>query len=159
CATRVANMTDAQLKKAFISFFRDNNGAFQSPGNTGGGRSVVSICKSILNSSSPFLYKTLTDWDDKKTLKTVQGISVDILNLSTTLLGLGQYEGAWAVAHVYYDQLLKKESTAGQRLAKGHPACGLALIAQAIKARSLCHHYALLSSAGDIYWEHKDPNL
>src|SRR5262249_45135781 len=39
------------------------------------------------------------------------------------------------------------------------PACGLALIAQAIKARSLCHHYALLSSAGDIYWEHKDPNL
>jgi hypothetical protein len=152
-------MTDAQLKKAFLSFFQDANGAFQVPANTGGGRSVVTVCKGILNALSPMLYKTLSDWDGEGTLITVAGQTVSVLDVSMMLLQRHQIEGAWAVAHVYYDQLLKKESTSGRRLAKGHPACGLALIAQAIKARSLCRHYALLSSAGDIYWEHNDPNL
>lgn len=56
-------MTDQQLKKQFIAFFQNADGAFQIPGNTGGGRSVVSVCRTILNASSPMLYRTLADWD------------------------------------------------------------------------------------------------
>jgi hypothetical protein len=42
---------------------------------------------------------------------------------------------------------------------KGHPLCNLALIGQAIGSPSLTRHYALLSSAGDVYWQHKHPAL
>jgi hypothetical protein len=71
----------------------------------------------------------------------------------------GQWEGAWALAQLHYDQLVKHETKSGIRQHKGHPLCALALIGQAIRSPSLTRHYALLSSAGDIYWKHKNPGL
>jgi Restriction endonuclease len=71
----------------------------------------------------------------------------------------GQWEGAWALAQLHYDQLLRYEAKYGCRQHKGHSLCNLALVGQTIDSPALTRHYALLSSAGDIYWEHKDSNL
>jgi len=118
------------------------------------------VCKQILDQPKPCLYQTLKDWDeDPGQLRSQDGQKVSVLNISMILQQLGQWEGAWAVAQLYYDQLLKKESETKQRLHKGHPACGLAILAHALGSPSLSRHFALLSSAGDIYWEHKAEEL
>lgn len=152
-------MTGIQLQKAFTSFFLGPDGFFQHPGNVGGGRTVAAVCREVLNHSDPILFETFQDWDRGDKLQTNQGQPVNALEISRVLLRLGQWEGAWAVAAVHYDQLQKQEAVKKARLHKGHPACGLAILGHELGSPCLCRHYAMLSSAGDIYEEHIDKTL
>src|SRR5262249_23206260 len=54
---------------------------------------------------------------------------------------------------------LTLSTKAKKRVHKGHPLCNLAIVARAIGSPTLTHHYAMLSSAGDIYWKHQEPHL
>ena len=67
----------------------------------------------------------------------------------------GQWEGGWALAQLHYAQLLQHDSEEQKTLHKGHPLCNLALVGQVVRPLLLIRHYALLSSAGDIYWQHR----
>lgn len=147
------------LVKSFKSFFQDNDDYFKHPGNVGTGRTVASICKQVLEKPDPILFETLNEWDSRGKLKTRYDEKVSVLDISRALRALGQLEGAWAVAQLHYDQLLKQEAKVGKRLHKGHPACGLALLANELGTPLLSRHFALLSSAGDIAWEHEVPEL
>src|SRR5262249_25069945 len=80
-------------------------------------------------------------------------------NVARWLQQTGQWEGAWALSQLHYDQYLKQEVKTKDRLHKGDPLCNLAILARSIDSPTLIRHYALLSSAGDIYWKHVDPNL
>ena len=148
-----------ELRQKFESFVVGPGRRFQLPGNVGPARTVVPICRRILESPEPFLYKTLVGWDKHQELLDERGGVVNVLAVCLGLWAHGQWEGAWAVAQLYYDQLLKREAASGDRLHKGHPACGLAILAREIGSPALSRHYAMLSSAGDLYWEHKDPDL
>lgn len=147
------------LVQAFTAFFVGPDGHFQHPGNVGGGRTVASVCRTIFQRPEPLLFDTLTSWDEKGTLTTQNGQTVNVLAVANVLRSLGQWEGAWAVAQLHYDQLLKQEAKQGVRLHKGHPACGLAILAHDLGTPRLSRHFALRSSAGDICWEHRDPEL
>jgi hypothetical protein len=75
------------------------------------------------------------------------------------LLHRGQWESAWAVIQLHFDQTQKKEAVEGTRRHKGHPLCGLAILGQELGSHSLVRLYAQLSSAGDVYWEHQENEL
>ncbi|MFL5243173.1 MAG: restriction endonuclease [Gemmataceae bacterium] len=92
------------------------------------------------------------DWD----VRTDNG---QLMNVARYLISIGMIEAAWNVAQLHSDQTQKKEAASGARLHKGHPVCGLAILGQALQSNALRRHNAQLSSAGDIYWEHKDAHL
>jgi len=148
-----------RLRNEFKVFFVGPEGQLQLPGNVGSSRTIVPVCRRILQHSEPLLYATLTDWDEKGTLKRGKNQPAKVLDLATALQPVGQWEGAWAVSQLHYDQLLKEEARTRCRLHKGDPACGLAILARDLDSPFLCRNFALLSSAGDVYWEHKDPTL
>ncbi len=150
---------NAKLKRAFTSFFQDKDGYFQHPGNIGPGRTLSSVCKKAYQNREPILYDTLIKWDEDDELKTTGGEAVKILSIARVLRSHGQLEGAWALAQLHYDQLLKNEAKVGSREHKGHPACGLAILAIEFGMPTVSRHFALLSSAGDMYWEHKNTAL
>src|ERR1700722_17562962 len=152
------NETD-QLRSEFVSFFVDEKGVCRVPENWGSGRTVLPICRRIFDYSEPILYQKLIEWDEQFRLRPRRGPYVKVVNLALELHQLGQWEGAWALGQLHYDQFIKEEARTKERLHKGHPACGLAILARQIGSPSLSRHYALLSSAGDVYWEHKDPGL
>jgi len=142
------------LVDTFTSFFVDPNGCFQVPENIGQGCNITSVCNEILREPKPVLFDTLSEWDGARTPK-VQRAPITVFSLANALRSRGQWEGAWLVAQLHYDQTLKQEAQTGTRHHKGHPACGLAILARELGSPQVARHYALLSSAGDVYWEHQ----
>ena len=93
-----------------------------------------------MNDADPSLYDYFLAWDLQEGRQP--------LLIEGHLLKVGQWEGAWALAQLHYDQLLKQEFKTKTRLHKGHPLCNLAIIARDIGSPALSRHYAMLSSAG-----------
>lgn len=120
------------------------------PPNVGQGRTVCGLLREFLELDHEELFDYFGQWDreDHNPLDTALG-----------LLRRGLWEGAWALAHLFYDQCQKKESASGQRIHKGHPACGLAIVGRDLDSPALARHFAGLSSAGDVYWEHREKDL
>jgi hypothetical protein len=144
------------LQSEFIKFFVGDDRRLQWHGNSGFGRTVVPLCRKFLQQPDPLLYEVLTGWHERGELLDQDGKPVTVRDVASLLRAFGQWEGAWALRQLHYDQLVKQEVSAGSRNHKGEPACGLAIIARDIGSSSLCRHYASLSSAGDIYFEHRD---
>lgn len=141
-----------ELLQAFYALFGDNGGD-QLPGNVDISRTVVNVCQAFMQIEDPILVDYFERWDSRSEEERKP------FGIEQLLVHRSQWEGAWALAQLHYDQLVKDEAKNGIRQHKGHPLCALALIGQAIRSPSLTRHYALLSSAGDVYWEHKKPGL
>jgi hypothetical protein len=141
-----------ELLQEFYALFGDNGGD-RLPGNVGVSRTVVNVCQELMQIEDPILFDYFKQWDSR-TEEECKPFGIGQL-----LVHRGQWEGAWALAQLHYDQLLKYEAKNRTRQHKGHPLCNLALVGQAIGSPSLTRHYALLSSAGDVYWEHNDAGL
>lgn len=139
-----------ELLQEFYAHF-GNNGGDRLPGNVGISRTVVNVCQEFMQIAEPILFDYFEQWEQQGKQKP--------FDIEKSLVSSGQWEGAWALAQLHYDQLLKQEAKNGSRQHKGHPLCNLALVGQAIGSPSLTRHYALLSSAGDVYWEHNDAGL
>src|SRR5262249_2275258 len=101
----------------------------------------------------PVLYDYFVAWDERSENERKP------LNVELWLALNGQWEAAWALAQLHYDQFLKQEAKAKKRLGKGHPLCNLAIVGRQIGSPTLTRHYATLSSAGDVYMEHQFPDL
>ena len=145
--------TTDELLKEFYGLF-GKNGGDQLPGNVGICRTAANVCHELMKVGNPILFDYFAAWDQRaEDERKPFGIE--------RLLGIdrGQWEGAWSLAQLHYDQQLKQEAKDKDRLHKGHPLCNLALVGRAIGSPSLLRHYALLSSAGDLYWEHIEPSL
>lgn len=146
--------TDEKLKQFYSAF--GQNGGDHLPGNVGAGRTIFTLCQEIMKACScedaPELYDYFVKWDQRQDGRNPYGVE-------QWLLGSGQWEGAWALAQLHYDQLLKYEARSGDRVHKGHPLCSLALVGRTINSPTLIRQYAMLSSAGDVYWEHEIPHL
>jgi len=135
----------------FKTFFGQRGGD-QAPGNVGPGRELSHVCREAMADPNPSLFDYYVDWD----ARTDRG---KLENVARYLVSIGMIEAAWNVSQLHLDQTQKKEAVSGARLHKGHPVCGLAILGQALQSNALRRHNAQLSSAGDIYWEHQDPNL
>jgi len=147
----MASSTGSLLEQLRHLFIKDGKPAI--PGNVGEGRLVATICRRLMEDCGPVAYSELDGWDGREDPR------AKTHGLEQKLAWLGVWEGAWALAQLHYDQHLKTEAATGARVHKGHPLCNLALLGQALGSHALTRHYALLSSAGDIYWKHKDQNL
>jgi hypothetical protein len=143
---------NTELLKQFQAVFGDKGGDIY-PSNVGVGRTAHGICQEIMKLPDPELYEYFDAWNSHA--EEVRKPH----NVAFWLLRNGQWEGAWALAQLHYDQLLKQEIKVKKRLHKGHPLCNLAIVAREIDSPTLARHYAMLSSAGDIYWMHEDPHL
>ena len=139
---------------SLTEFFRlfGTKGGDILPGNVGTSRTVVTTCLDLMLNSDTVLYDYFIEWDARTN-------NQNPITTELSLLGQGQWEGAWALAQLHYDQFLKSENKNGSRLHKGHPLCNLAILGRELGSPSLTRHYALLSSAGDIAWEHIEPDL
>lgn len=142
-----------ELLDEFYGLF-GKNGGDQLPGNVGISRSAASVCHELMKLEEPILLEYFEAWE-KRAEDEQKPFGIEQILAITRQ----QWEGAWSLAQLHYDQLLKAEARAKDRMHKGHPACNLALLGRAIRSRSLIRHYALLSSAGDVYWEHIDASL
>jgi hypothetical protein len=136
----------------FRSFFGQRGGD-QVPGNTGPARQLVHLCRDALATSDPVLFDYYTDWDTRG------GTTPTPLTVAQSLMLSGQWEAAWDVGQLHFDQTQKKEAQDSQRRHKGHPLCGLSILGQVVGSNALVRHYARLSSVGDVYWTHQDPSL
>ena len=134
---------DDALEKFFGLF--GVKGGDVAPGNIGLSRTVVATCHQIMAMSEPVLFNYFVEWDGRP-------VEQKLLAAERSLVSVGQWEGAWALAQLHYDQLLKQEGKAQSRLHKGHPLCNLAILARTIGSPALTRTYAMLSSAGDLYW-------
>jgi hypothetical protein len=139
-------------RSAFVELFGQAGGE-RLPGNVGYSRTVSAVCAELMAMQQPLLFDYFNAWDAQPAAERKP------YGVEQALIALGQWEGAWAVAQLHYAQYLKQEATKGIRLSKGHPLCNLALAGRAIGSASLTKHYALLSSAGDVYWERRLPSL
>jgi hypothetical protein len=144
--------TTNELLKEFYALF-GNLAGNQIPGNVGISRTAANVCQELMKENNAILFDYFETWE-KQTIEERKPFGIEQL-----LVRRGQWEGAWALAQLHYDQRLKQEAKNGTCQHKGHPLCNLALVGQAIGSPSLMLHYALLSSAGDVYWENKDPAL
>lgn len=140
------------LLKRFQAVFGGKGGDVY-PGNVGVSRTAQIVCYEMMNAPDPVLYDYFTAWDKRSENERKP------LNVELWLVHNGQWEGAWALAQLHYDQFLKQEAKIKNRLGKGHPLCNLALVGRAIGSPTLTRHYAMLSSTGDIYMEHQNPEL
>jgi len=122
------------------------------PGNIGQSRTVVSTCNKIMAATEPALFDYFMAWDTRNDQLTPLAVEL-------SLASVGQWEGAWALAQLHYDQLLKQEVKTQSRLHKGHPLCNLAILAREMGSPALTRTYAMFSSAGDLYWSHNEPSL
>jgi hypothetical protein len=141
-----------ELLAQFRGVFGDNGGDFY-PGNIGVSRTAHDICRDIMMLPDPELFDYFAAWNDHKEDARKPH------NVAYWLVKNGQWEGAWALAQLHYDQVLKQEAKTKKRLHKGHPLCNLAIIGREIGSPALTRHFAMLSSAGDIYWKHHEPHL
>src|SRR5437879_6479699 len=98
-----------------------HNGGDIVPGNIGQSRTVVSTCNKIMAATEPVLFDYLVAWDGRNDQRTPLAVEL-------SLASIGQWEGAWALAQLHYDQLLKQERKLQSRLHKGHPLCNLAIL-------------------------------
>jgi len=142
-----------ELLKEFYGLF-GTNGGDQLPGNVGICRTAANVCHELMKVTEPILFDYFVAWDQRvKEEEKPFGIE------QLLAFNRGQWEGAWSLAQLHYDQMLKQETKVKDRLHKGHPLCNLALAGRTIGSPSLMRYYALLSSAGDLYWEHIEPSL
>src|SRR5262249_2992231 len=111
------------------------------------------ICHEIMAHTDPFLYDYFVAWETR------ENELRQPWHIESRLLQVGQWEGAWALAQLHYDQFLKQEIKEKKRLHKGHPLCNLSLVGREIGSPALIRHFATLSSAGDLYWKHEQPHL
>lgn len=123
------------------------------PGNFGPSRRAYEICQELMWLSDPKLYDYFVAWDN------LSDDNRKPLAIQLCLVNNGQWEAAWALAQLHYDQFLKQEAKAKSRLGKGHPLCNLAIVGRQIGSPTLIRHYATLSSAGDVYMQHQLPVL
>jgi hypothetical protein len=144
--------TTEELLTQFHALFGKKGGDVY-PGNVGVSRTLQSVCHEIMKLPDPVLYDYFDAWNARPEEARKPH------NVAFCLVRNGQWEGAWALAQLHYDQVLKQEVKTKSRLHKGHPLCNLAIVAREIGSPTLTRHYALLSSAGDIYWKHKEPDL
>jgi hypothetical protein len=149
---KMAKEVTEELIDEFHILFGESGGE-RIPGNVGKSRTVANVCREIMKLDGPVLFEFFQKWD---CLVEEESRPFGIERL---LANRGQWEGAWALAQLHYDQYLKQESKSELRQHKGHTLCNLALMGQLIGSSSLCRHYALLSSVGDIYWEHENTEL
>ncbi|MDQ3581967.1 MAG: restriction endonuclease [Pseudomonadota bacterium] len=140
-----------ELKREFQHIFGTRGGAV-SPGNVGQSRRIVDLIREIMNRTEPLLFDYFVEWDGKP-----HGTAA--LDMAIRLAQIGQWEGAWALAQLHYDQCIKQEATKGRRVHKGHPLCNIALLARLVGSPALHRHYALMSCASDVCWEHEDLDL
>jgi hypothetical protein len=134
----------------FRTYFGQSGGD-QVPGNTGEGRQLSHICREALAEPNPVLFDYYTDWHSRSDRTPVI--------VARHLVGIRMWEAAWNVAQLHLDQTQKKEAVDGVRRHKGDPVCGMAILGQVLRSNALVRHHALLSSAGDIYWEHQNADL
>jgi Restriction endonuclease len=135
----------------FREFFGARGGD-QVPGNVGKARQLAHLCQEALANPAPVLFDYFNDWHGR------QGQTPVLIAQQMAAIGLR--ESAWDVVHLHHlDQTQKKEAADGRRLHKGDPYCGMAILGQMLGSRSLARHYAQLSSAGDVYWEHELADL
>jgi hypothetical protein len=149
--TEVLPKADERLKR-FQAVFGENGGDFY-PGNVGISRTAQAVCHEMMSLTDPVLYDYFAAWDKRRENERKP------LGVEFALVQNGQWEAAWALAQLHYDQFLKEEAKTKRRLGKGHHLCNLALVGREIGSPTLTRHYAMLSSAGDVYWEHRDPDL
>ena len=114
------------------------------------------MCREALDIADPILLDYYAAWHARRD---IPGIDVTPLGISTRLKQRGMWECAWDVVQLHFDQTRKREAAIQERLNKGDPACGLAILGQIFGSHALIRHYAQLSSAGDVYWEHREPIL
>lgn len=141
-----------ELLKRFYAVFGPKGGD-SYPGNVGVSRTARAVCHETMNVSDPVLYDYFEAWD-KRSEDARNPLGVELW-----LVARGQWEGAWALAQLHYDQFLKQEAKTKNRLHKGHPLCNLAIVGREIGSPTLTRYYATLSSVGDVYWEHQLPDL
>ena len=134
----------------FKAYFGQRGGN-RLPGNTGEGRQLSHLCKEALSDPNPALFEYYADWHSRP--------DSTPLFAANHLVQIGMREAAWNVAQLHFDQTQKMEAQDGVRRHKGDPACGMAILGQILRSDALVRHHALLSSAGDIYWEHQIPDL
>ena len=134
----------------FRAYFGQRGGD-QVPGNTGEGRQLSHLCREALAEPDPVLFDYYADWHSRADRAPVI--------VARLLVKLGMWEAAWNVAQLHFDQTQKKEAADGVRRHKGDPVCGMAILGQVLRSNGLVRHHALLSSAGDIYWEHQNADL
>jgi len=134
----------------FRAFFGERGGD-QVPGNTGEGRHLSHLCREALFDPNPVLFEYYEDWHSRP--------DTTPLVVANRLVQIGMREAAWNVVQLHFDQTQKIEARDGVRLHKGDPACGMAILGQVLGSNALVRHHALLSSAGDIYWEHQNADL
>jgi Restriction endonuclease len=146
-----------ELLKQFHAVFGPNGGDF-SPGNVGVSRTAQDICHEIIKLPDPVVYEYCMAWS-RRDENQREKYARRPIGIELGLVRTGQWEGAWALAQLHLDQLVKQEARTKKRLHKGGPLCNLAIVAREIGSPALTRHYAMLSSAGDIYWEHEDPEL
>ncbi|MBX3449506.1 MAG: restriction endonuclease [Planctomycetaceae bacterium] len=131
-------------------------GGDKLPGNVGKSRSVVQVCRELMHNISPDLVEYFLEWDSRQDGPEPLKFDNRPLETEIRLVRIGQWEGAWALARLHHQVLLQREVEIKDRQHKGHPLCSLALVAREIGSPSLTRTFATLSSAGDLYWCHKD---
>jgi hypothetical protein len=133
----------------FRAYFGQRGGD-QVPGNTGEGRQLSHLCREALAEPYPVLFDYYDKWHSTDCTPLIVAIR---------LFERGVWEAAWNVAQLHFDQTQKKEAVDGVRRHKGDPVCGMAILGQVLGSNALVRHHARLSSAGDIYWEHRNRDL
>jgi hypothetical protein len=147
---RMASSTE--LLKQFYAVFGEKGGDVY-PGNVGASRTAQAVCHDMMSATESLLYDYFLACDERKEEER------KALGVELSLVHNGQWEAAWALAQLHYDQFLKHEAKTDKRLGKGHPLCNLAIVGRKIGSPTLTRHYAMLSSAGDVYMEHVFPDL
>lgn len=142
--------TTSKLVDRFHALFGKHGGDVV-PGNVGESRTVSDVCRKIIATKNPILFEYFTTWNCRPDIQPI--------HIMLALYERGQWEGAWALAQLHVDQVFKQEVKSGQRCHKGDPSCGLAILAREMGSDALVRHYGLLSSAGDLYWEHNVKSL
>lgn len=141
----------AEVLEQFCAVFGANGGDAY-PGNVGVSRTAQAVCHDVMAVPEPVLFDYFVAWDNREGAR--KPLAVEL-----SLVGNGQWEGAWSLAQLHYDQFLKQEAKTKSRLGKGHPLCNLAIVGREIGSPALTRYHAALSSAGDVYMEHEFPDL
>jgi hypothetical protein len=152
-------MSDTSAVAQFKELFGDIGG-LRIPGNVGNCRNAAAICRSLFDVTRAELFDYFCDWHqlDDPNIR-AKSDPPGLMDVSLALLRNGQWEASWCLLQLYFDQVQKHEREKSLRQNKGDSLCGLALAGQWLGSPAIERHYALLSSAGDVYYEDKDTAL